>query len=89
MKVLDEYASHHYFTNFDKADIYCPRCGHKEVWIEDGVGDYYCGPQFLCIACDSVWTMQGPLTASNKNTLKKLDQLRTGKTHDPTTREGS
>lgn len=89
MKVLNEYpGSHHYYQNYEKTDCFCPNCGSQEVWQEQGAGDYYLGEQWLCTACSSKWTMQGPYTVKDINDMGKLVQLRSGKTKLPTTKPG-
>jgi hypothetical protein len=42
-------------TNYEYAtDIkYCPNCSGCNVWVESGEGDYYQGPEYLCIDCDN------------------------------------
>lgn len=40
------------------ADLFCPHCGEKSVWVEQGGGDYYVGAQHLCLACR--WTFHMP-----------------------------
>lgn len=41
-----------------RTDYYCPICGTRAVWEEEGAGDYYAGPSILCIACGG--SMQHP-----------------------------
>lgn len=89
MKVLNEYPnSHHYWEDFEKTDLFCPACGKQEVWEEQGAGDYYLGPDFICTACGSDWTMQGPNKREEPNVKGKIEQLRTGTTKTPTTVPG-
>lgn len=89
MKVLNEYPGcHHYWNNFEKSEYYCPNCGTKEVWQEQGSGDYYLGEEWLCTNCNHGWTMQGPYTVKEINVMGKLAQLRSGKTFEPTTKMG-
>jgi DNA-directed RNA polymerase subunit RPC12/RpoP len=33
------------------AEIHCPECGDKNVWVETCEGDYYLGPTNYCISC--------------------------------------
>ena len=46
-------------------EMFCPDCGKQEVWVEQSEGDFYVGPLFVCTSCESVWTIQGPGTATN------------------------
>lgn len=32
-------------------DLHCPNCGKNSVWIEASEGDFYCGPNHVCINC--------------------------------------
>ncbi len=45
--------SHEYEEHWaESPDIHCPNCGdNKFVWTEQGIGDYYVGPQSICSAC--------------------------------------
>jgi len=88
MKVLDEYPTHHYWREYLKCDLFCPSCGKKDVWEEQSEGDYYCGPDFICVACGAKFTIQGPAICSPSNETKVLEQLRSGVTLKPTTPKG-
>lgn len=86
MKVLNEYpGSHHYIDEFEKCALYCPGCGHREVWEERGIGDYYLGSEFVCSHCSCNFTIQGP---NSKGTEMKAEQLRSGVTREPSTPPG-
>jgi hypothetical protein len=41
-----------------EGSFFCPGCGKKHVWEEQGEGDYYCGPLFICPSCSAEFTMQ-------------------------------
>lgn len=92
MEVLNEYPSgdrfdgHHYLTEYLKEECFCPNCGQKGVWLEQGLGDYYLGSEYICVACAHSWTMQGPDPISRENELVILEQLRSGITKKPTTK---
>lgn len=89
MKVLNEYpGSHHYWDQFVKTNHYCPNCGAQSVWEEQSAGDYYTGAEFICVACKSSWTMQGPSISKEENMLGKVEQLRSGVTKEPSTNRG-
>lgn len=89
MKVLNEYpGKHHYWTEYEKTEYFCPNCGANEVWQEQDPGDYYCGEDWLCLSCSHGWTMRGPYTLKEINEYGILAQLRQGKTFEPTTKRG-
>lgn len=89
VKVLNEYQYHHYMDEYQKCDLFCPNCGVRSVWQEQSPGDYYFGENFICTACTHDFTIQGPAPMSQQNQLKKIDQLRSGKTLEPTTPKGN
>lgn len=90
MKILNEYpGSHHYITEYDKSEFYCPLCGKQEVWEEKGQGDYYCGSDYVCISCGSKSYLDGCRVAPNEvRYMNILEQIRTGVTMVPTTKRG-
>lgn len=86
MKILNEYpGSHHYIEEYEKCDLFCPACGKKSVWEEQSPGDYDCGPQYICAACESNFTIQGPY----KDVERKASQLKSGVMLKPTTPRGN
>jgi transposase-like protein len=52
-------AGHSYEEQWEQADIYCVNCGTKQVWVEEGEGDYYAGPRYLCTGCGVAWSYNG------------------------------
>lgn len=88
MKVLNEYPNHHYMDEYQKCDLFCPNCGTRSVWQEQSPGDYYVGEDFICTACNQNFTIQGPMPMSEPNQLKKIEQLKSGMTLEPTTPRG-
>lgn len=88
MKILNEYATHHYWDEYRIGQLFCPNCGKQSVWEEQGSGDYYCGPDYLCISCDHRFSIQGPDKPEWGNVTKKLEQLKSGVTLKPSTPEG-
>lgn len=88
MKVLNEYSTHHYIEEFEKCDLFCPNCGVRSVWQEQSQGDYYLGETFICISCDHDFSIQGPSASSEQNQLKRIVQLKSGVTFEPTTPRG-
>lgn len=35
------------------ADCFCPGCGSQQTWVENTPGDYYVGPMYVCLGCES------------------------------------
>lgn len=88
MKVLNEYESHHYYQDYEMPGIYhCPSCGGRNIWHEQGRGDYYCGSDYICEDCENIWTMQGLQKACDRE-KRIIEQLKTGITFDPITPSG-
>lgn len=83
MKVINQYKNHHYVSSFTKTQCFCPSCGNKTVWEEDGSGDYYVGCTNLCTSCGVDFTIQGPHMAEEDNVKGMLEQLRSGITAVP------
>src|SRR5208282_1311777 len=43
---------------WELSELFCPNCGKRGcVWCEDDPGDYYVGPDYLCMACSTVFEM--------------------------------
>ena len=45
-------STHTYDFRFVSSDLFCPRCGANNVWIEGSEGDYYVGPEHRCGDCE-------------------------------------
>ena len=43
----------------DKTDLFCPGCGTQAVYVAQGDGDYYAGPEYYCVGCGGQFTFQG------------------------------
>jgi hypothetical protein len=89
MKVLNEYATHHYIDEYEKCPLHCPNCGVQSVWEEQSEGDYYAGPEFICITCSHNFTIQGPTPSNTVNETKKIEQIKSGTTFIPNTPRGN
>ena len=59
--------SHEYTENWDKAEWFCPACGRREVYEEQGGGDYYVGTRFLCEKCGAKFYLPDPPEPCPKN----------------------
>jgi len=71
-------AGHSYQERWEDGEYFCPGCGAREVWEEMGEGDYYQGPEFLCLACGaSFWMPSGPdIRTDNSQDRQRLEALR-------------
>lgn len=75
--------------DYEKSNFYCPLCGQKEVWRQEGMGDYYNGSDYICIYCGGQSLLDGCYPGPNQiNYMNKLEQLKTGVTMEPTTKRG-
>lgn len=89
MKVLNEYPTHHYMSEYAKTGFYCPLCGARDVWREQGAGDYYMGSDHVCTACGSQSFLDGSHECANEvRYMNIVEQLRTGVTMEPKTERG-
>jgi predicted RNA-binding Zn-ribbon protein involved in translation (DUF1610 family) len=48
---------HSYTETWEPTEFHCPQCGAASVWVEHAPGDYYEGPNHLCVACGSSFTL--------------------------------
>ena len=42
---------------WERAGSFCPGCGSRETWRATGEGDYYTGPEYVCLGCNSSGAM--------------------------------
>jgi transposase-like protein len=72
--------SHKYEEEWLKTDLFCPSCGENRVYDEQGMGDYYVGPQFLCAACGASFFLPfGPEERpDDTQDVQRLYHIRTG-----------
>lgn len=54
-----DYGKHWYDRWYEWTDLYCPNCGVQGLWMEEGEGDYYQGPEFVCTGCGRSCTLSG------------------------------
>lgn len=88
MKVLLEFPTHHYWREVDKTNYFCPSCGKKNVWIEAGMGDYYCGPSHWCVVCGIEFSLPNLSQPSDQDKMI-VEQIRLGKTLEAKTPHGN
>lgn len=60
-----------------EADVCCPSCGHEEVFVEPGAGDFYDGPENICGKCFFTFAVKfyGPAGIQKKNAVLKAKQV--------------
>lgn len=46
---------HSYFETWERANCFCPNCGHKETWRDTSEGDMDVGPEYLCWRCSAIF----------------------------------
>lgn len=39
-----------------ETEKYCPHCGTRSVWLDDGGGDFEAGDDYLCTSCGHGFT---------------------------------
>jgi len=72
-------AGHTYIFEYYKSELYCPNCGEKTVWIEQGEGDYYEGPTHVCISCLEYFSMPRQCIAEiDGSEIQIIDQIKKG-----------
>jgi predicted RNA-binding Zn-ribbon protein involved in translation (DUF1610 family) len=54
-------AGHTISEEWKECELFCPNCGLKKVWKEQGQGDYYQGPEHICAGCGNQFSIQGPI----------------------------
>lgn len=64
VKFQNYFGNKNHTKTYELTKYYCPSCGKKEVWTDNGAGDYYEGTTFLCTSCETAFTMP---------TLRKID----------------
>lgn len=53
----DYFGRGNHTKTYEKTNHYCPSCGKRETWTDNGAGDYYEGPTFLCTNCEIAFTL--------------------------------
>lgn len=91
MKALIEYDTHHYWMEYElDREIYCPACGASgTVWVEVGGGDYYAGPDYVCLNCSSIFSLPFMRDAKEKHDIRLIEQLKCGEAYTPITPTGN
>lgn len=89
MIVTRQYPNHHYQDEWTKDEFFCPKCGKQELWREGGSGDYYLGPSYYCVACETEHYLHHARDLKEPYEKKIIEQLRSGVTLEPTTPRGN
>lgn len=85
---MNEFKNHRHVTELLKSKMYCPNCGKQEIWEEQGSGDYYAGVDYVCTACGSKSYLDSVHVPNDSSHAEILEQLRSGITNKPTTKQG-
>ena len=78
----DKEFSHKYSEGWSKTNLFCPQCGKREVWANDGPGDYYVDNQYLCLAptCAATFYLPGGvMEASGEQDDQRLREIASAK----------
>lgn len=74
--------THSYGEKWEKIDLYCPKCGKKEVWHDTGPGDIDVDEQHLCTSCSHSFYLPGGVsdTCGHDADEQRLSALRADST---------
>lgn len=67
--------SHKYTETWAATDLYCPSCGKKEVWTEEGPADYDDGAKSFCVACGATHYLDRSGPADSEQDKQRLEAL--------------
>lgn len=77
VEITIEYPAGHSRTEkWSPTELFCPFCGKRNVWAEDGDGDYYTGVEYICLDCSCSHSQQGPWAQNVYRDEKILKTLR-------------
>jgi hypothetical protein len=82
------YSGHHYVETWESTSLFCPRCGKQAVWKQEGEGDYYLGPEYLCTECNNISCLDHSAPATTSNKLAVIDQIKKRQKNTPKTPKG-
>lgn len=69
--------SHKYTEEWEKLDLYCPKCAAKDVWHETGPGDYYMEEHYMCSSCGARFYLPGGVQdGGDEQCAQRLELLR-------------
>jgi hypothetical protein len=73
--------SHSYDETWEHTDLHCLRCGEKDLWRDEGPGDYYAGPQHLCASCGATFHLPDEVRdAHGEQNAQRLAEIRSSAT---------
>ena len=67
--------SHSYTEDWEKTELYCPKCGHQGVWRDEDDNEE--GTCYLCASCGLSWGMTYLWTIDEYN-QQRMAALRRG-----------
>lgn len=65
-------AGHTYPETWESTDLFCPKCGGHRVWRDAGAGDYYEGPEHLCLDCKAQFSLPRLEAAESEGDPERL-----------------
>ncbi len=57
MKIVIKYPKSKNTVNLLPTDYHCVKCGGKTVMELDEEGDYYIGPDYVCLTCNTKFNL--------------------------------
>lgn len=54
----------------EKVDYFCPKCGSKDCYEDTETDDYYEGNTYLCLKCESTFTLPSVGTFTDLKEIK-------------------
>ena len=91
MIILNEYPnSHHYRQRYLKSDIMCIQCMSYKVW-DSGLECYIMCQctMHVCVDCYCHFYVSAPENNLGPREIRIIEQLKTGKIDEPTTKRGN
>ena len=77
MKITVKYDLGHSLTStWERTDWFCPHCGKKALYEEQGRGDYYAGQSVVCISCNREMCSGYFPSPAGKYSLQKIEQIK-------------
>ena len=76
MKIKIDYSSHTIDEEWEKTEYTCLMCAEREVYKDSGFGDYYQGPQYICISCGHEWCLPNGPSLVDKYDKQILDAIK-------------
>ena len=58
-----------------KSGNHCPGCGSAETWVKNDDGDYYVGPDYVCLSCGAKGYMWETICMARKQELDAIRRI--------------